>query len=126
VLPPREEFSASLLEAAVKHAAARVAVVCPPIDEDQGVTLVARWGEQLHVRHITPDDGQEDKRLSAEQVAGYVAKCATKSTEAVGVTLDHRIGEVELEDLDLPAHVAELVPGVLGASPLLPVGLDTG
>ena len=26
-----------------------------------------------------------------------------------GGTADHRLGEVELEDLDLPAHVAELV-----------------
>jgi hypothetical protein len=42
-------------------------------------------------------------------VAGYVAKYATKSTEALGVTLDHRICEVELEGLDVPAHVAELV-----------------
>jgi hypothetical protein len=41
-------------------------------------------------------------------VAGYVAKDATKSTEGLGVTLDHRIGEAELEELDLPAHVAEL------------------
>jgi hypothetical protein len=73
------------------------------------VTLVARWGEQLHVRHLTRDDGQDDKKLLAEQVAGYVAKYATKSTEALGITLDHRIGEAELEDLDLPAHVAELV-----------------
>jgi hypothetical protein len=84
-------------------------VACPTLDEDQGVTLVARWGEQLHVRHLTRDDGQDDKRLSAEQVAAYVAKYATKSTEALGVILDHRIGEVELEDLGLPAHVAELV-----------------
>jgi hypothetical protein len=38
-------------------------------------------------------------------------KCigASKATEALGVTLDHRIGEVELESLGLPAHVAELV-----------------
>jgi hypothetical protein len=52
-----------------------------------------------------------------------VAKYATKSTEALGVTLDHRIGEVELEGLDVPAHVAELVracwelggrPGLVG------------
>jgi hypothetical protein len=42
-------------------------------------------------------------------VAGYVAKYATKGTEALGVTLDHRICEVELEGLDVPAHVAELV-----------------
>jgi len=38
-------------------------------------------------------------------------KCigASKSTEALGVTLDHRIGEADLEELDLPTHVAELV-----------------
>jgi Replication initiator protein, pSAM2 len=84
------------------------------------VTLTARWGEQLDVRHIT-EAGDDDKELSAEQVAGYVAKYATKSTEALGVTLDHRIGEVELEGLDVPAHVAELVRACLelGAWPSL-------
>jgi hypothetical protein len=121
VRPPSEEFTATLLEEAVKEAAATAAVACPAVDEDQGVTLTARWGEQLHVRHLTRDDGQDDKRLSAEQVAGYVAKYATKSTEALGVTLDHRIGEVELEGLNLPAHVAELVRACweLGARPSL-------
>jgi hypothetical protein len=123
VLPSAEEFTAGLLEAAVKEAAATVAVSCPTMDEDQGVTLIARWGEQLHVRHITRDDGEDDKKLLADQVAGYVAMYATKSTEALGVTLDHRIGEAELDDLDLPAHVAELVracwelggrPGLVG------------
>jgi hypothetical protein len=123
VLPPPEEFSAALLEEAVREAAATVAVACPPVSENEGVTLMARWGEQLHIRHITRDDGQDDKKLLAEQVAGYVAKYTTKSTEALGVTLDHRIDEVELEDLDLPAHVAELVracwelggrPGLVG------------
>jgi hypothetical protein len=115
VLPPPEEFGAGLLEQAVKEAAATVAVACPAVHEDQDVTLIARWGEQLHVRNITRDnnaddgEGEGDKKLSAEQVASYVAKYATKSTEALGVTMDHRIGEVELEDLDLPAHVAELV-----------------
>src|SRR4029453_8304720 len=84
----------------------------------EGVTLIARWGEELDVRLITADDGGE---LSAEQVAGYVAKYATKSTEALGGTLDHRIGEVELEGLDVPAHVAELVRACweLGGRPQL-------
>ena len=86
---------------------ATVAVPCPMVDEDQGVTLTARWGEQLDVHHIT--EAGDDGELSAEQVAGYVAKYATKSTEALGVTLDHRVCEVELEGLDVPAHVAELV-----------------
>jgi hypothetical protein len=125
VLPPPEEFGAGLLEQAVKEAAATVAVACPAVHEDQDMTLVARWGEQLHVRNITgdnnADDGECDNKLSAEQVASYVAKYATKSTEALGVTLDHRLGEVELEDLDLPAHVAELVRACweLGGRPSL-------
>jgi hypothetical protein len=75
--------------------------------------------EQLDVRHIT-ETGDEGE-LSAEQVAGYVAKYATKATEALGVSLDHRICEVELEGLNVPAHVAELVRACweLGARPTL-------
>jgi hypothetical protein len=119
VAPPPAGFTAELLEAAVRKAAAAVAVPCPPINEDQGVTLVARWGEQLDVHHIT--EASDNGELSAEQVAGYVAKYATKATEDLGVTLDHHIGEVELEGLDVPAHVAELVRACfeLGARPSL-------
>jgi hypothetical protein len=107
VAPPPCGFTADLLDRAVRQAAGTVAVPCPVVDVDQGVTLTARWGEQLDVRHIT--ETGDERELSAEQVAGYVAKYATKGTEALGVTLDHRIGEVELEGLDVPAHVAELV-----------------
>jgi hypothetical protein len=118
VAPPPSGFTAAVLEEAVRQAAATVAVPWPVVDEDQDVTLTARWGEQLDVRHIGDTDDQE---LSAEQVAGYVAKYATKSTEAMGVTLDHRIGEVELEGLDVPAHVAELLRACweLGGRPSL-------
>src|SRR5215211_1984584 len=119
VSPPSTAFTAELLERAVRQAAATVAVPCPVVDEDQGVTLTARWGEQLDVHNITRDSGDQAGELSAEQVAGYIAKYATKGTEALGVTLDHRIGEVELEGLDLPAHVAELIRACweLGARP---------
>jgi hypothetical protein len=106
LLPPPAGFTAELLEAAIRQAAASVAVPCPTLDGDQVVTLTAGWGEQLDVRHINEGDGGE---LSAEQVAGYVAKYATKSTEALGVTLDHRITADDLDGLELPAHVAELV-----------------
>jgi hypothetical protein len=117
--PPSSEFTADLLERAVRQAAATVAVPCPMVDEGQEMTLVARWGEQLDVRQIT--ESSDEGELSAKQVAGYVAKYATKATEALGVTLNHRLGEVELEDLDLPAHVAELVRACweLGARPSL-------
>ena len=69
VAPPAAGFTADLLEAAVRKAAAAVAVPCPPVEQDQGVTLMTRWGEQLDVRHIT-ETGDENE-LSAEQVAGY-------------------------------------------------------
>jgi hypothetical protein len=85
------------LRGAVRRAAASVAVPCPALDEDQDVTLIACWGEQLDVRHIT-EAGHENE-LSAEQVAGYIAKYATKATEALGVTLDHRIGDSDLDEL---------------------------
>jgi hypothetical protein len=49
------------------------------VDEAQGVTLTARWGEQLDVRHIT--EAGDEQELSAEQVAGYIAKYATKATK---------------------------------------------
>jgi hypothetical protein len=74
VAPPPDGFTAGLLEQAIRRAAATVAVPCPMVDEDQGVTLVARWGEQLDVRHIGAGSGEE---LTEEQVAGYVAKYAT-------------------------------------------------
>jgi hypothetical protein len=102
----------------VRQAAATVTVPCPSLDNDQAVTLTARWGEQLDVRHIAADEGGE---LSAEQVAGYVAKYATKGAEALGVTLDRRVRVEELEELEVPAHVAELVRACweLGARPSL-------
>jgi hypothetical protein len=83
VMPPPPGLTAELLEEAVRQTAASVAVPCPALDEDQGVTLVARWGEQLDVRQIT-EAGDDDRELSAEQVAGYVAKYAAKSTKALG------------------------------------------
>jgi hypothetical protein len=61
------------------------------------------------VRNITSGDDQAGE-LSAEQVAGYIAKYATKATESFGSGLDRRIDADDLDRLDgLPAHVAELV-----------------
>ena len=79
---------------------------CPLGD---GLDRYARWGEQLDVRNITRDSDQAGD-LSAEQVAGYIAKYATKATESFGAGLDRRIGADDLDHLDrLPAHVAALV-----------------
>jgi hypothetical protein len=117
--PPPEGFTAELLEEAVQHTAAAVTVPCPPLDK--GPDRYARWGEQLDVRNITSGDDQAGE-LSAEQVAGYIAKYATKATESFGSGLDRRLGADDLDHLDkLPAHVAELVRAAwqLGSRPEL-------
>jgi hypothetical protein len=105
--PPPDRFTAALLEKALRAAVAAVGVPCPALDEGPG--RYARWGEQFDVRNITRADGDAGE-LSAEQVAGYIAKYATKATEGFGSGLDRRLGADDLEHLDgLPAHVAELV-----------------
>jgi hypothetical protein len=105
-LPP-EPFTAALLEEALRLAVPAVRVPCPPVDDGPG--RYARWGEQLDVRNITRGDDQAGE-LSAEQVAGYIAKYATKATESFGSGLDRRLTDDDLARLDdLPAHVAELV-----------------
>jgi hypothetical protein len=114
--PPPEPFTADLLEQALRQTVAGVRVPCPPLDDD-GPPRFARWGEQLDVRNITTSD--QVGELSAEQVAGYVAKYATKATETFGTGLDRRLAEGDLARLELPAHVAELVRACweLGARP---------
>jgi hypothetical protein len=105
--PSPEPFTAGLLEEALRLAVPAVRVPCSPLDD--GPDRYARWGEQLDVRNITTGDDQAGE-LSAEQVAGYIAKYATKATESFGAGLDRRIDADDLEHLDkLPAHVAALV-----------------
>jgi hypothetical protein len=117
--PPPERFTAALLEKALREAVAAVGVSCPPLDKEPA--RYARWGEQLDVRNITRDERAGE--LSVEQVAGYIAKYATKATESFGSGLDRRLADADdLDRLDgLPAHVAELVRAAweLGGRPEL-------
>jgi hypothetical protein len=117
--PPPERLTAALLEKALREAVVAVGVSCPTLDD--GPARYARWGEQLDMRNITRD-GQVGE-LSAEQVAGYIAKYATKATESFGSGLDRRLADADdLDRLDgLPAHVAELVRSAweLGGRPEL-------
>jgi hypothetical protein len=117
--PPPEPFTAALLEDALRQAVPAIRVPCPPLDEGPG--RYARWGEQLDVHNITMGEDRAGE-LSAEQVAGYIAKYATKATEGFGTGLDRRLGADDLEHLDgLPAHVAQLVEAAweLGGRPEL-------
>jgi hypothetical protein len=118
--PPAQPFTATLLEDALRQSVPAVRVPCPSVDG--GPERYARWGEQLDVHNITEADGEAGE-LSAEQVAGYIAKYATKATESFGSGLDRRLTDADdLERLDkLPAHVGELVRAAwaLGGRPEL-------
>jgi hypothetical protein len=82
-------------------------VPVPELDEDQAVTLLVRWGAQLDIRAIAAGGPGE---LTAEAVAGYIAKYATKSTESLGAALNRRISHAaELDALKVRPHVARLV-----------------
>jgi hypothetical protein len=72
--PPPAPFTVALLKDALEQAVPAVRVPCPPVDD--GPARYARWGEQLDVRNITRGEDQAGE-LSAEQVAGYIAKYAT-------------------------------------------------
>jgi hypothetical protein len=145
VAPPPVPFTAELLTAAVRLSALGsehfhpAAVPYPSLDEvddlehrhaqrdhhaaDGGVhdavgPRLAGWGAQLDVRTIKGGDPGD---LSEGAVANYIAKYATKATEAFA-GLDRRIrtGE-ELDHLKVGAHLARLVRTCwdLGAHPAL-------
>ncbi|MFI8190425.1 replication initiator protein RepSA [Streptomyces sp. NPDC085946] len=94
----------ALLDAAIRAAAARVAVPVPASGDFPARTL--RWGSQVDVQPIGALGHEE---LTEQAVASYVAKYATKAAETTG-TVDRRIGELsELDRLALPAHTRRLI-----------------
>ncbi|MFJ6914427.1 replication initiator protein RepSA [Streptomyces sp. NPDC101133] len=94
----------ALLDAAIRAAAARVAVPVPAAGDFPARTL--RWGTQVDVQPIGALGHEE---LTEQAVASYVAKYATKAAETTG-TVDRRIGELsELDRLDLPTHTRRLI-----------------
>jgi hypothetical protein len=104
VAPPPAPFTADLLAQAVTAAAAQATAPCPAVGNTP--PRLARWGAQLDLREIRQVGPGE---LSAEAVAGYIAKYATKATESYGAALDRRIHhEHELDHLRVPAHIARL------------------
>jgi hypothetical protein len=80
--PPPPGASVELLIEAVRSAAAAVHVD-PPDSEAIWDLDAIRWGDQLDVRPVVNQVG-DDKTLSDGQVAGYIAKYSTKGAEASG------------------------------------------
>ena len=93
-----EQLDRDTLAQSIRLGASRAAIRYPAALGD-----VARWGEQLDIRAISTDDG-----VRAGAVAGYIAKYATKSTDAFG-RLDRRLKAEDLEFLALPPHLDRLV-----------------
>ena len=92
IRPPDGRFTVELLEEAIRET---VDVVSAPLPDELGGGRV-QWGDQLDMRPLDPDTRRE--------VAGYLAKYATKSTEQAGGVL-HPVTEHHLDALPVREHV---------------------
>jgi Replication initiator protein, pSAM2 len=104
--PPR--FGVELLDEALR---ATVAEVGAPLPDELGGGRV-RWGEELDIRPLDADARRE--------VAGYLAKYATKSTEQGGSVL-HPVTEHQLDQLPVRDHARRYMRAAftLAADPAL-------
>ncbi len=93
IRPPASRFEVELLERAIREA---VADVSAPLPVELGRGRV-RWGSQLDVRRLST--GAE-----RGEIAGYLAKYATKGTEQAGGLL-HRIAPDQVDDVQVRDHV---------------------
>lgn len=91
--PPAARFGVELLERSIREA---VADVSAPVPAELGTGRV-RWGAQLDVRQLRTGDERGE-------IAGYLAKYATKSTEQAGGLL-HRVERDQVEKVNVRAHV---------------------
>lgn len=97
--PPPKVLTPERFEAAVVRACQRTHVSYPTTE---GVTGEIQWGQQIDVRRVAVD------AVAPGAVAAYIAKYATKSTDAFG-RLDHRLQETDLAPLDVRPHLKRLV-----------------
>jgi hypothetical protein len=119
--PPPARYTIALLTTAIEQAAAAVSCdtdgylaramlralapevrdTAPPPAIDPPLARILRFGTQTHVREIRPTGGLPGTgmALSAQAVANYIAKYATKTLSAPGLP-DHPVGS--------PAAIAAL------------------
>ena len=106
VLPPPPGLGLHELVAAIEHAATQTRFTTPAHPERPHGWAV-RWGSQLDIRPVRTSSERE---ISDEMVGGYLAKYATKSTEAAG----HVSRRLTRETIDIYAnpqgtHVERLI-----------------
>jgi hypothetical protein len=103
VEPPPAEFTPELLAAAVRAAVEHARAPVPQSRDDIGPMVDhVQWGRQIDIRHLRRSAGERTA------CASYIAKYATKSTEAVG-GLTHRLTASDLARLRVRPHVARLI-----------------
>ncbi|KAB1909012.1 plasmid replication initiator protein [Micromonospora sp. AMSO1212t] len=119
LVPPPTGITIDDLEAAVHAAARQITVTTPPHPGRPQGWLVA-WGEQVDVRRINTASDE----LTDRKVAAYLAKYATKATEATG-HCSTRLTLATIDDYADPEgdHLARLIDACwhLGR----PTGTDT-
>jgi len=73
-----------MLADVLQHAARTVTYDAPPVDLED-TTRVLAWGKQLDIRVVRAGHRVDnpDRGLTAEQVAGYLAKYATKDADSI-------------------------------------------
>jgi hypothetical protein len=129
ILPPPQGFTGELLAAAIRLAAhggtingqlVPAATAPVPAFACHGARR-ATWGKELDLRPIRqPGPGA----TTAEQVAGYIAKYATKGTESFGPALDrriHNLRQLDRAERELTPHIAAMLRTcwTLGTDPAL-------
>ncbi len=105
LVPPPDGITIDDLEDAILAASRQITVTTPPHpDQPQGWLIT--WGEQVDVRRINSSDGE----LTDGKVAAYLAKYATKATEATGHS-STRLTPATIDDYADPGgdHAARLI-----------------
>ncbi|GAB3339843.1 hypothetical protein GCM10027452_12720 [Micromonospora halotolerans] len=105
LVPPPAGTTVDDLEGAVRVAARQITVTTPSHSDQPEGWLIA-WGEQVDVRRINTADGE----LTDDKVASYLAKYATKATEATG-QCSTRLTPATIDDYADPEgdHLARLI-----------------
>jgi len=106
IVPAPNGITGADLADAIQHVAKAVTFTTPA-HPDNATGWRIGWGDQLDVRHIATTGTGE---ITDQAVAAYLAKYATKSTEATG----HRSARLTLETVDSHAdpdgdHTARIV-----------------
>jgi len=122
IIPPPAGFSIEDLTDAIRAAAHVTFTTSTHPDRAAGWPMA--WGEQVDVRPIALSGGNQ---VTDQMVAGYLAKYATKSTEATG----HQSTRITAETIDVYAdpdgdHIARLIDACwrLGRPQAAPVPLS--